>query len=984
MHIFRLLTVCLLSLASAAAPAVAGDVPLAFPNMAPTVGELLDSNYYRRATFNPKLMVERALRSLCDSEPSVLATWRDGQVVLQIGGPPVRLVKAPVPTDLKEAMEILEAVRLEVDGSRAFSDSRARELDYALLNGALLTLDPHTILMRPEFAQEFAEDIKGKFFGIGAILREDEGLVQIERVLPGLPAERAGVEDGDVILAIDGEKTAGLSLGQAVRRIKGEQGTIVRLLIDRKATKQRLELAIKRDMVTPITERATRLGDIGYVRMDEFHEFTYRRLYEKVNELQQGPGGVKAPLKAFILDLRYNGGGLLDQARLVSDFFLPGNLEIVRTVYATGAPTKLMSTAPELLTVPMVILVSPGTASAAEIVSGCLQLHDRAVIIGDPTFGKGSVQTTKMLRDRSLLKVTIQEYQLPGGASIQRTGVIPDVRLIGRNQGKDGRIDLLPFSNRREADDEFALSGHDTYHIKTTAALAWMQRFEDRDSQRAHDISAREFKVNQQAQLVVDLLHEATADPAFAAQAAEAHTAGKLRTFLLGRLKEPLAKRSEIESARIAEALAKLPQPIVWGDRSSPAPGDLDLRYDGPSQLVPGETAELRFTVANRSAAPATRLWALIESDLRDPLWEEEVVIGAIPAGSATSATLRFPVPPRLHGGSAAAPAESRFTAVLRSDGSDTVLARLPVSLHIADRPRPHLSYAWRIEDRTKTPITALRKDEPVSLVLTAINDGDGPTGGPVEVAVFKDNDPFIRLEDSRLRTDRPLKPGEAIEIGAIPLTLRSSIRRAADRDEPFTGESITLQVRMSERIDDETVRDARGRAELFHSLTVPLESRAAQHLVIQPLLATTAIRRLDGGRAEITTRITANALPAPRDARGDDGQGSDGLAFVSLFIDRDKVDLKTAEDLVGKGDPADEKPRSYAIDGAGIPAAQVRTLTYRTAVTLKPGLNEVRILASTGVKVIETLDLRLWGDEVAAGPATAATPAPPSAAVVP
>ena len=291
--------------------------------------------------------------------------------------------------------------------------------------------------MPPEPAREFSEDIRGEFYGIGAFLNQEEGVITIERVMPGLPAEKADVQDGDIILGIDGEKTAGLSLEQAVRRIKGPKGTTVVLTVERKAAPAPVDIPVTRDLVQVITMRAKRVGDVGYVRMDEFNANTFRSLCKDILDLQK-PG----PMKAFVLDLRFNGGGLLDQARLISDIFLPKGEEIVRTVTSDGQPQIYKSSARQLLDVPMAILTSGGSASAAEILSGALQRDERAVIVGSTTFGKGSVQTIKDLGDGSRLKLTIQEYQLPGGVSIQDVGVTPDLRLIQHTVRKDGVIDL--------------------------------------------------------------------------------------------------------------------------------------------------------------------------------------------------------------------------------------------------------------------------------------------------------------------------------------------------------------------------------------------------------------------------------------------------------------------------------------------------------------------------------------------------------------
>ncbi|MDW8186401.1 MAG: S41 family peptidase, partial [Anaerolineae bacterium] len=227
-------------------------------------------------------------------------------------------------------------------------------------------------------------------------------------------------------------------------------------------------------------------------------------LFNALRELERG-----GPLKALVLDLRFNGGGLLDQAKLVGQFFLGRGQEVVRTTTIDGRQEVFVCKGRRVVTVPLVVITSPGTASAAEIVSGALQLNERAVIVGETTFGKGSVQHIRELRDGSRLKLTIQEYLLPGGVSIQDVGVAPDIRLSRHALRENGSVDLRDPQPERERDHEFALQGRRSYAREPIAELAWLDPWLDREARRAHLISARNFRPDRQAQLVIDLLREA-------------------------------------------------------------------------------------------------------------------------------------------------------------------------------------------------------------------------------------------------------------------------------------------------------------------------------------------------------------------------------------------------------------------------------------------------------------------------------------------
>jgi len=333
--------------------------PAPFPDMAPSVGAVLARDYYDQSRFRPRIMVERALRALENAEIIADADWQGKEIALRFADTDIK-VPAAEPADLDQAMALIEQIRLAIDNSGKFTTKERRDLAYTLINGALTTLDPHTVMMSPEPAGDFDEDIRGEFGGIGAFLHQDaqSGEITIERVMPDRPAEKAGVQDGDVIVAVNGESTTGLSLEQAVRRIKGPKGTTVTLSLKRKNTI--LDLSVVRDLVQVVTIRSWRDGDVGYVRMDEFNQNTARDLFNAITELQK-----VAPLKGLVLDLRANGGGLLDQARVICDFFLIKNKEIVRTVTVGGEPQIFKSSPNLLLDCPMAVLVGPGSASAA-------------------------------------------------------------------------------------------------------------------------------------------------------------------------------------------------------------------------------------------------------------------------------------------------------------------------------------------------------------------------------------------------------------------------------------------------------------------------------------------------------------------------------------------------------------------------------------------------------------------------------------------
>jgi C-terminal peptidase prc len=888
--------------------------PVVTPDLGVRVGRLLGDDYYDRSRIRPRLIIERALRTLEGAEVSIDTSWQGGLIDLRIGEKTWQ-VPAPEPRTLPEAMALIDRLRSVLIKESGLPLRRANDLGYALLNGGLSSLDPHTVLMPPEPADEFDEDIRGEFGGIGAYLHQEAatGEVIIERVMPERPAEKSGVEDGDVIVAVDGETTAGLSLSQCERRIMGPTGTTVTLTLRRKA--QVFDLAVVRDIVLVPTMRGWREGDVGYIRMDEFNAKTAKMLFDEIVSLQAA-----GKLGGLVLDLRYNGGGLLEQAKVISDFFLQKDKEIVETVTLGGEPNRFMSSPRRLLECPMIVLVGPGSASAAEILSGALQRNDRAVVAGSTSFGKGSVQSIRPLPDGSRLKLTIQEYRLAGGVSIQDVGVMPDLRLMRRSQRENGSVDLMPFSSSREEDEEFALVVGDTYQHVATYQMGWLAESRTREQMRESVISSREFHPDQEAMLAVKLLTQAIAVEGAQDVITNGIAKQTERQALLELLKTPVAVLAEQEAKALAAALAAAPNPIVWGPDTVVPAADLSIRYIGPDTLVPGQTADLTFAVSNASDQDVGRLYAVLTTDRSSPLFEEEIIIGAVPAHGETVGRRSFAVPPRIYAG------EERFSVELRRDGDAEPIVSVPVRVMVAAAPRPHLSFRWALAEGAE-----LKAGETTPLQVTLINDGDGATA-PLALSVYKDNDANLQLGDGVFRLD-PLAAGAEATV-SIPLIL----------NEKAASPEITLLLQAEERFEDDV--DSRYRATLFHKLTIPMGAKVEGAVVVQPTITAKAVTVNANGTADISV-----------DVKGD------GLRFVGAFLDRDKVDLRPASELV-----------------EGV---------YHVKVQLAAGFNSVRVMASGADDITEVLALRMWSpDNLPVKPAAEATaqrlPEAPAPVVLP
>lgn len=319
----------------------------------------------------------------------------------------------------------------------------SKKLIYGAISGMLRNLDPHSSFLTPEEFKQLQVETKGEFGGLGIEISIRDGALTVVAPLQGTPADKAGIRTGDQIIRINDEPTQGMSLMDAVQKMRGPKGTRVRLTIMRQGIHKPLEFNLVRAMITIQSVRYRTLEPgYGYVRIASFQSGTAAALDKALNKLQES----NHPLQGLVLDLRNDPGGLLNQAVAVSDEFLNHGL----IVYTSG---RLKSQRMSFYAhknkkprdYPLVVLVNAGTASASEIVAGALQDHKRAIILGEPTFGKGSVQTVIPLGNGCAVRLTTSLYYTPSGRSIQAQGIQPDIlvrRDLTQQPAPNGEVQL--------------------------------------------------------------------------------------------------------------------------------------------------------------------------------------------------------------------------------------------------------------------------------------------------------------------------------------------------------------------------------------------------------------------------------------------------------------------------------------------------------------------------------------------------------------
>ena len=338
---------------------------------------------------------------------------------------------------LYEKIDLFSEVLEKIQDEYVDEIDQADVMDSAI-NGVLQSLDPYSAYMNPEIFLEMQTETSGKFGGLGIEVSMESGVVKVITPIDDTPAARAGVKAGDYIVKINDIQVQGKTLMEAVNLMRGPVGTSIKITIRRKSLKKAKIFEITREIIE-IKSVVSKLidNDIGYLRLRAFNENSSDQLIKEISKLEKNN-----KLLGYIFDLRNNPGGLLSQAIKISDFFLDDG-EIVSTKGRKSRENRkfFAKKGDRINGKPMIVLVNNGSASAAEIVAGALQDQKRAVLLGETTYGKGSVQSIIPLRNRGAIRLTISRYYLPSGKSISEVGVSPDIRV--EEEGEDFLINTI-------------------------------------------------------------------------------------------------------------------------------------------------------------------------------------------------------------------------------------------------------------------------------------------------------------------------------------------------------------------------------------------------------------------------------------------------------------------------------------------------------------------------------------------------------------
>ena len=619
---------------------------------------------------------------------------------------------APTPQSRREAEDTLrkvaEILAVQLDPNAIpTSDTREprpyAEVEYALINGALSTLDPHSHVYPPEDSKEMDVENQGHFGGLGVTIASRSGRLVVEYPEKDSPAMRAGLLSEDVISRIDGESTMNMSLDQAVRRLRGPEGSSVLLLVERPGEERPFEVFVERARIklNPV-EGQLLDGDVAYLQISSFHAQVNQELQDELARLTIEAG----ELRGVVLDLRGNPGGFLKQAEQVVDNFVSSGV-IVSTTYGLGEfrpPVRAqeMGTQPDY---PMVVLVNARSASASEIVAGALRNLERAVLVGERSFGKGSVQTLKNLEDESKLKLTTQLYLTPGEQSIQGVGIAADIEL-----------EPTLVTTREVAGESVAWVA---VHHRERAT---------REGDLYQSLERRDFRVQEPSYVARYFVHSG----ATRTRTGELDLSNDVEVTFARNLivAAPSARRAEILASAepvVLEHAKRWERELIaafkdigvdWTDGPVPSEIDLDVKVtvSDDDVLDAGIPESWKVSVTNRGSSTLHRVVAVSSAGV-DALDGREFVLGKLAPGQTRTWTQHVTLVDGY-------PTEQVPVTLQVRSGELPSLYTAKAHIHTKGRALPEFAWSWSAEDANGDGI--ITQDESFDLVLELTNVGEG------------------------------------------------------------------------------------------------------------------------------------------------------------------------------------------------------------------------------------------------------------------
>ncbi|MFH1261938.1 MAG: MXAN_5808 family serine peptidase [Pseudomonadota bacterium] len=654
----------------------------------------IKESYVDPERVKPEEMFKKALDNISLSVAEVRVLYPSPKRAILVVDQERKEFDTDLPTLYGVQSSISEALRFVKSHKR--SDISDDDLETTAINGILSTLDPHSVYLTKEMYREMKTGTSGIFGGLGIEIGIREEKLTVIRPIKDTPAYRAGLQPGDRITRIGEDSTRNMPLDEAVDRMRGPKGTKVTITISRNGWNTDRDFTLTRDEINVVSVESELLpGRIAYVRIKSFQKNTSRDLSASLKRLHERAGGA---LRGIVLDLRFDPGGLLDQAIAVTDKFLKNGVIVTTVDMATKLRKQEIASGHGTETkVPMVVLVNGSSASASEIVAGALQRQNRALVIGEKTFGKGTVQSIFDLPEKSALKLTVAKYLTPGDISIQSIGIDPEIRTLPAAISPD-RIAIFPNHSRiseRTLERHFENPEAARAVPPPILSLRYLEERTDKEivqddmklSAVKEDASAyaegllRDFSVR----LSSEILRTAT---------------GPARKEMISAAKRATTVIERQEEEKIRAALQK--RGIDWAETPKTAPKDCGTPT-ATTKIVDGSAAKLRagdtirflVTIDNPGPCPLFQAWA--NSKSRNYLFDDhEFLFGGVPPGSSVTREVKVEIPKSF-------PTHLSPVTIEFREAHGLVPRALRTSVGIASAPAPQFAFNYDIRDLEPT-----------------------------------------------------------------------------------------------------------------------------------------------------------------------------------------------------------------------------------------------------------------------------------------
>ncbi|MFK7929920.1 MAG: S41 family peptidase [Myxococcota bacterium] len=776
----------------------------------------VDRSYVDPARVDLDVMYMAGLSAIERRVPTALFRRVDGSALVHVQVGEHRTVVEVA--ELKDVGDLIDALRqvvlivaehVDPDDVRVDDDADPlASIEYALVNGMLATLDPHSRLLPPEDSRDMDEENSGEFGGLGITIVDRRGQLTVDYPLPDTPASKAGLLPDDRILRIDGESTINMGLDGAVDRLRGRVGSTVVLTIERDSEPAPIKVSVTRDRIklNPV-EGELLSGGIGIVSIKSFHANVAADLETTLSRLaREAPDG---ELRGLVLDLRGNPGGYLKQAVRVVDKFLEDG-DIVRTK-ARGKvddeeKARPARTEPRY---PIAVLVNASSASASEIVGGALRNNDRAVIIGERSFGKGSVQNLEGLHDGSKLKLTVAQYYTgPADRSIQSIGIPADLELVPALVTSDasGSVETALYHWRERVRRESDFDNHLERSADDDTVTRWSVRYLKPSDLRRRDSTLKHLREDPEVRFARDVL---------IASGRRSRTADILAGA--GGVVESMRRKGDIAIAGAFEKIG-----VDWSIGPALEGAQLDVKLDlgDDGRLIAGDEEKVWLSVTNKGSEPIYRLSAVSESSA-ELLDGREFFFGRLDPGE----TLRWSQDVSLNEGY---PTERTPVSVTFRDAGNPDLATWKTYLPVAGRALPRLAARIEVSDEGGGDGDGIAEQgEEITLKLTLTNEGDGPS-----------SEAFARLRNRSRRAvdlvNASLEPGYLRNEDGEPCSMPTDDDDTSDDPEAAPadptclrmlapGESWTgsLSIRLQDEAEEWTVALSFGDASAYDHAAV-------------------------------------------------------------------------------------------------------------------------------------------------------------------